>query len=382
MASAARRPKAFFFDSSLWSLVHFRGAVIQAMVDAGWEVIILCPKESIESSPRIADCRLVELDVERTTTSIRFFLRTMMVFHSHVRRERPDVVFAYTLKPILVSGLVNLVSRFHAVMVFAGLGQLLNQSGIKSILAKAVTRLALLTARKVILSNRDDLAYFAPPFFFSHASFTVLPYGEGLDTRHYVPPLPPGDNPRRISFLMIGRLLKEKGVLEFIESARRIKKDFPEATFVLCGYLDRNHPNAIEKEVIDKACQDGALDFIGTVADTRPYLNQSRCFVMPSFYNEGMNRSIMDALAMGVPVITTNNRGCRDLVQDGRTGFIVRPRDVAELCDKMRRVLTMDEPDWAAMSCEATGFAKEHLDDSRVVAIYREVVRSLMPAAW
>lgn len=382
MASWPRRPKAFFFDSSLWSLVHFRGAVIQAMVNAGWEVVILCPKESTDPSHRIAECRLIELDVQRTTTSIRLFLRTMKIFHNHVRKEQPDVVFAYTLKPILISGLVNLVARFQAVMVFAGLGQLLNQSGVKSLMAKAVTRLALLTARKVILSNRDDLAYFAPPFFFSHASFTVLPYGEGLDTKHYAPTLPLGENLRRISFLMVGRLLKEKGVLEFIESAGRIKQEFPEAAFVLCGYLDLDHPNAIPKEVIDQACQDGLIDFIGVVADTRPYLNQSKCFVMPSYYNEGMNRSIMDALAMGVPVVTTDNRGCRDLIQDGKTGFIIQPRNVADLCDKMRRLLTMDDPAWAAMSREATGFASEHLDDSRVVAIYREVVREIRPSTW
>jgi glycosyltransferase involved in cell wall biosynthesis len=348
------------------------------MVDAGWEVVILCPKESNESSRQITGCRLVELDVERTTTSILLFLKTMKVFHDLVLRERPDVVFAYTLKPILISGLVNLVTRFHAVMVFAGLGQLLNLSGVKSLLAKAVTRLALLTARKIILSNRDDLAYFAPPFFYSHSSFTVLPYGEGLDTRHYATALGLGENSRKISFLMIGRLLKEKGVLEFIESARKIKKEFPEATFVLCGYLDLNHPNAIAQDVIEQACQDGLLDFLGTVADTRPYLDQSRCFVMPSFYNEGMNRSIMDALAMGVPVITTDNRGCRDLVQDGRTGFIVQPRNINELCDRMLQILNMDEVAWVTMSREATKFAREHLDDSRVAAIYLEVVRDLM----
>lgn len=380
MASWPHRPKAFFFDSSLWSLVHFRGAVIRAMVNAGWEVIILGPKEPLEPTHRIDGCRLIELDVERTTTSIRLFLKTMKIFHAHVRKEQPDLVFAYTLKPVLVSGFVNLVSRFQAIMVFAGLGQLLNQSGVKSLLTKAVIRLALLRARKVILSNQDDLAYFAPPFFFNRASFTVLPYGEGLDTRHYAPPLPLAVNPRRISFLMIGRLLREKGVMEFIESARRIKHEFPETNFVLCGYRDLNHPNAVAKEVIDQASQDGLIDFIGSVADTRPYLNQSKCFVMPSYYHEGMNRSIMDALAMGVPVITTDNRGCRDLVQDDRTGFIVRPRNVPDLCDKMRRLLAMDEQSWVAMSSEATRFAKEHLDNSHVVAIYHGLVSEICPS--
>jgi glycosyltransferase involved in cell wall biosynthesis len=382
MTASLRRPKAFFFDNSLWSLFHFRRAVIQSMLDAGWEIIILCPIESIEPIHRISGCRYVELDVERTTTSIWQVLKTTMLFHEHVRRERPDIVFAYTLKPILISGIANLFTKFHTVMVFAGLGQLLNLSGLKAMLAKAATRLALLTARKVILSNRDDLSYFSLPYFFSHSSFIVLPYGEGVDTTRYSPAQNHEVSPRSISFLMIGRLLEEKGVLQFIESARTIKLEFPDARFVLCGYLDTNHPNAIPKTVIDQACQDGLIEFIGTVQDTRLYLDQSRCFVMPSFYNEGMNRSIMDALAMGVPVITTNNRGCRELVQDGRTGFIVQPRSVSELCDKMRSVLVMDEPVWAAMSHEARLFAKEHLDDSCVATIYRKVVREILPSDW
>lgn len=352
------------------------------MIDAGWEVVILCPKESIDSSLWVSGCRHIELDVERTTTSIRALLGTMKTFFWHVKREHPDVVFSYTLKPILVSGTVNLITKYQAIMIFAGLGQLLNQSGIKSFLAKSATRLALLKTHKVILSNKDDLAYFSPPFFFRKKFFNILPYGEGLDTKHFAPGLPQGESYRRISFLMIGRLLKEKGVLEFIESARRIKKIHPNATFVLCGYLDKSHPNAIAKEVIDHACKEGLIDFIGTVTDTRIYLNQTKCFVMPSYYNEGMNRSIMDALAMGVPVITTDNRGCRDLVQDGITGFIIKPRNVTELCDRMHQVLTMDEQDWMTISAEATKFAKDHLDDSHVVTTYRDVVREIIPTPW
>jgi glycosyltransferase involved in cell wall biosynthesis len=377
-----KRAKAFFFDSSLWALHHFRGAVIRSLIDAGWEIIILCPREEIDPMLKIPGCRYLELDVGRTTTSILSLISTIISFYSHVQRERPDFVFSYTIKPIWISGIVSWISNYHAIMIFAGLGQLLNQSKFKSMLVKTLTGLSLAFAKKIILSNKDDFQYFLRSFFFKKSSFVVLPYGEGLDTNYFSPEVFPIGHVRKITFLMIGRLLIEKGVLQFIESARRIKKDYPDSSFILCGYLDFDHPKAISKEVIEDACADGLIDFVGTVPDTRSHLNDSKCFIMPSFYNEGMNRSIMDALSMGVPVITTDNRGCRDLVQDEKTGFIVQPKSIDDLCYRMRSMLLMSESDWSVMSVQARNFAINNLDVAAVVNVYRGVVNEISPSSW
>jgi len=366
------------------SLTQFRGDMLQAMVAAGHEVTALAPAEdpamAPDGDPGFVPTRLKAWGVRfrpvplgRTGLNPLADLRTLGALVSAFRETRPDLLLSYTIKPVIYGSLAAAWAGIpHRFAMITGVGSALQGQGagmgLLASLARRMYRLGLAKAEGVFFQNGDDRAFFEANRLLAPGCRVTMINGSGVDLAHFAPrPQPSGP----ATFLMVARLTRDKGVLEFAEAARRLKARHPGSRCVLVGPFDSN-PTAVSRDQVEQWGREGILDYRGATADVRPFLADSHVFVLPS-YGEGTPRSVLEALATGRAVVTTLAPGCRETVIEGQTGFLVPVRDPAALAEAMARFV--EDPSLAArMGQGARAYAEAKYD---VHAVNRVILDAL-----
>ncbi len=318
------------------TLVNFQGPLIEAMQAAGHRVTAAGSGASASADAWFArrNVAYVDVPIERAGLNPIADWRTLSAFLALMRAVKPDLLFAYMIKPV-VYGLIaaRLAGVKRRTAMITGLGYAFTDSPDESAVARAKRKavnvaargayaLSLRFADTVIFQNPDDRAAFAAMGLTARVSRVGLVNGSGVDLAHFAPaPMPEGP----ITFLMIARLLRDKGVYEYVEAARLVKRAQPQARFVLVGPFDPN-PTAVKPHEVDAWVAEGVIDYKGAVEDVRPHIAACHVFVLPS-YREGTPRTVLEAMAMGRPVITTDVPGCRETVRTGENGFLVTVRN-------------------------------------------------------
>ncbi|TCD04320.1 glycosyltransferase family 1 protein [Erythrobacteraceae bacterium CFH 75059] len=356
--------------SGAGSLANFRGPLIRRFVERGCRVYALAPDHdaTTRAQVRALGAEPIDISLERTGLRPARDMVDMLRLVATLRRLRPDMTFAYFIKPViygtLAATLAGVPRRFAMV---AGLGYVFTSDGSADTLKRralrmAATRLYSIAFRlchRVFLQNEDDAAVLCGGGVLPRAKLAMV-RGSGVDLAHF-PPADPVTAP--VTFILVARLLREKGIVEYAEAARRIKATNPDTVFLLAGGLDTN-PGALSREVVASWVAEGVIEWPGQVADIRPWLARSSVFVLPS-YREGKPRSTQEAMAMARPVITTDAPGCRDTVEEGVNGYMVPVRDPRALEAAMRRFL--ENPDLIArMGRESRALAEERFDVHRI----------------
>jgi glycosyltransferase involved in cell wall biosynthesis len=357
-------------SSHAGSLVRFRGPLIGELVAAGVEVHALAPDFTPELRHELAERGAAPVDISLDRTGMHplrdalDLLRLARV----LRRIRPDATFAYFIKPVIygtIAAQLAGVSRRFALM--AGMGYVFTPGeGAESIRRRVLRstvsgllRRALDACQKVFFHNGDDIAELARLGLLDPAR-AVLLGGTGIDLDTH-PETPPPQEP--ISFLLVARLLREKGIPEFVEAAALVKARYPETRFGLVGGLDSN-PGAIAREEVDRWVSTGLIEWHGHVEDVRPFYRACSVYVLPS-WREGKPRSTQEAMAIGRAVITTDTVGCRDTVEPGVNGFLVPLRDPAALAEAM--IGFLERPELiASMGRASRRLAEERYDVRRI----------------
>ncbi len=319
------------------SILRFRKELLLHLVSKGHNVSVIASSASASEVYEIENLGLRYIDVLIEGRSLNPFTNIVSLWMLGLAliRINPDVVLSYTIKPNIFLGIINIfIRRFRHFPLVTGLGSSFSRGGFsKAILAHFVYllyRIAFSRAIHVFFQNVDDMEIFTKSLALeSGACSRVFGTGVPLDYYSYVPPPATG-----CIFLMITRLLVEKGVLEFIAAAGILKDLAPGSKFVLVGGFEGG-PDGVSVGVIDGAVADGWIEYFGHVDDVRPYLADSHVFVLPSYYREGLPRSILEAMSVGRAILTTDNVGCRDTVTAGVNGWLVPVRDVPALADKM-----------------------------------------------
>ncbi|MBL3554919.1 MULTISPECIES: glycosyltransferase family 4 protein [Marinobacter] len=325
------------------SLIKFRGPLLQALLTKGLEVHVAAPDlsgaEEIRCELAALGVTLHETGLKRTGTNPVADLGTVLELWRLMRRIRPDYVLGYTIKPViygsLAGWLAGVPNRFSLVtgLGYAFIGEASGKRGLLRKLVQRLYRFGLAKSRKVFFQNPDDEELFRKLDLLPVAVPSCVVNGSGVDVTEYsVAPLP-----YRPSFLLIARLLGDKGVREYAEAARLVKAQCPLASFKLVGWVDDN-PDAIGQHELDEWINTGALEFLGKLADVRPAIEACSVYVLPS-YREGTPRTVLEAMAMGRPVITTDAPGCRETVIDGDNGFLVPVQAIDELASAMIRFI-------------------------------------------
>lgn len=368
------RARVVLLGSYAPSLINLRASLIEAMVARGHQVFALAPDISEDVAARVRElgAEPVSVTLGRTSLNVIGALRTVRELRLQVRRLKPDVVIAYTIKPIVLgapAARAEGVKRFVAMITGMGYpfqGGLHPKRVVIKLLAMAMYRRALARSHFVIFQNPDDRRDFQRLRLLPRRVPNGIVNGSGVDLSFFERrPLPPG-----LAFLMIGRFLKDKGIREYGEAAQRLKRDFPHVRVALVGWADES-PDSISRPALDRIIA-GGIDYLGHLADVRPALEACSVYVLPS-YREGTPRSVLEAMAVGRAIITTDAPGCRETVVEGVNGFLVPPRDSQALYGAMRHFIERPE------LCAAMGEGSRRLVEQKYDI--REVNRRILKYA-
>ncbi len=365
--------KVLVIGSLAESLINFRGDLIQELRRAGCEVVAAAPAGPAWVDERLAEwgVRRIVLPMNRTGTAILADLRLLKTLHHVCRTERPDCVLAYTIKPVVYGALAARLAGVRRIAVLVtGLGfTFMPAQGLKNRAVQAVGRLlyraGLRSAHIALFQNPDDEAEFRASGLLGRGLEVRRVAGSGVNLERFpCAPLPA----EPVRFLLIARLLKDKGVREYLDAARRVRSQRPGVEFHLVGPHDTN-PSAISREEIERSMADGSIRYHGPTDDVRPYLRDCHVYVLPS-YREGTPRSVLEALAVGRPVITTDAPGCRETIRTSgpRNGVLVPVADADALTARMLEFSTLPRTDLEAMAASSREFAVSKYDVRRVNA--------------
>ncbi|MER1967986.1 glycosyltransferase family 4 protein [Castellaniella sp. GW247-6E4] len=354
------------------SLLNFRGALIDELLRAGVEVHVAAPgldQGEVAQALRSRGAIPHDIPLQRTgmnpvadMVAIRDLRRLMISL-------RPDVFLGYTVKPVIYGLLAARfagVKRRYALITGLGYAFQSQQAGVKARLVSGVVRglyrLSLRGADRVFFQNRDDEELFGALGFLGTEVPSEVVNGSGVDTDHFeCVPVPEG----RVVFLMIARLLVAKGVREYARAAKVLRREHPDASFRLAGWLDGG-PDSIGADELATWVDGGILEYLGRLADVRPALRECTVYVLPS-YREGTPRTVLEAMATGRAVITTDAPGCRETVVDGENGYLVPVGDDDELAAAMRRLIAAPHV-VREMGVRSRSIAEEKYDVRRVNA--------------
>lgn len=354
------------------SLILFRGKLIEALVARGHRVVAMAAAipDDIAERLRAIGAEPVSVRIANQSLNPVSALASLVGLRRALRAVRPDAIIAYTAKPVTLGGLAaRAVAGARFVPMITGLGFAFIQGrGARRRLARRAAlllyRAALRRSRLVIFQNPDDRDFFLANRLVPRRAESLVVGGSGVDLDHYRPaPLP-----QQLAFLMIGRLLGDKGVREYLAAATRLKARHPAVAFRLVGYFDES-PDAVARAEVDRAVAAG-VDYLGRAEDVRPAIAAASVYVLPS-YHEGTPRSVLEAMAMARPIVTTDVPGCRQTVDEGANGLLVAARSVDSLEAAMERLIRAPER-IAEMGRASRALAEARFDVDKVNAAILE----------
>jgi glycosyltransferase involved in cell wall biosynthesis len=362
--------------NTAWYLYNFRLNLMQALMADGHTVVAIAPHDAYADRICASGAQFASVPISGRGTNPISELRTVMRLHRVLQQRRVDMVLTFTPKGNLYAGLSCIWSGRPFAANVSGLGRAFVKRTWLTRLVEVLYRLTFSRALRVFFQNNEDMEVFVTKRLVPADRAERLP-GSGVDLtrfRHSVPPARPQDAP---VFLLVARLLWDKGVGEFVEAARLLRARHPAARFQLLGFTDVANPSAISVAQIQDWVNEGCIEFLGSSDDVRQFMQDADCVVLPSNYREGVPRTLLEAAAMGRPVITTDAPGCRDTVIDGVSGFLCRPVDSADLADKFFRFTDLSAQERNAMGLAGRRLMESRFDEGLVINRYR----ALLPAS-
>jgi len=361
-----------------FAIYTYRQGVIRMLVAKGVRVIVLAPRDRTFALLEEMGCRCIDLPVASKGTNPLDDLRTLAALYRHYRTIRPNVVFHYTIKANIYGSVAAWLARVPSIAVTTGLGYVFIRKSRAARVAKALYRFAFRFPHEVWFLNRDDHSAFLKECLLARPERAKLLHGEGVDIAHFgLTPLP---RAHPFSFVLIGRLLWDKGVAEYVEAARMLRPRYPHARFQLLGPVGVDNPSAITQADVDNWRKEGIIEYLGEAHDVRPVIANADCVVLPS-YREGVPRTLMEASAMGRPIVATDVPGCREVVADGVTGLLCEAKNARSLADKLAQVLDMDEDARREMGLRGREKVIAEFDEALVVERYRQTLLALTGAS-
>lgn len=355
------------------SLFWFRVDMMRSFLEAGCEVLAVGDGAEEEWAPKFAELgiRYRSIPVQRNGTNPAKDLVTLRALHQLLKEEKPDKIFAYQAKTVIYGGIAASmcgIREFYPLI--AGVGSVFLGDGFKRKLIRSILvteyRLGMRWAPKVFFQNRDDLKVFVDHGIVKEEKAVML-HGSGVN----IEKLTPAPLPEQPGFLCISRLIRDKGVREYLDAARKLHTIRPEVSCVLVGPFDTN-PSAIQPEELQPYLDDGSVTYVGEQKDVQPWLKQCTAYVLPS-YHEGTPKTVLEAMACGRPTITTDAPGCRETVTDGVNGYLVPVKNVDAIVDAMERILD-DTETTERMTGEARRICEERYDVRKVNRIIRQTM--------
>lgn len=326
--------------NSTWNIYNFRLNIIKKLLDEKWRVIVIAPLDEYikykELFPTVKHIPLQNL--QRNGKSPVDDIKLLFELKTIYQRLKPDLVLHYTHKPNIFGGMAAKMTGIESIAVITGLGYPFLHQGMTNKVTKRLYRLVNKYHRHFIFENEDDKQYFIDEKILTRKR-AVAVNGCGVDITHYQP-YPNGKVKTKTVFTFLGRLLYDKGIVEFVEAAKIIKQNHKSVEFWVAGELDDGNPSMVKKQELLEWIDKGDIIYHGFVKDVKPIIAKSDCIVLPS-YREGMPRIVLEGMAMAKPIITTRTAGCRQTIKEGENGYLVEVGDAKDLSMAMEQFLSL-----------------------------------------
>lgn len=359
--------------NSSWNIINFRSGLIKALIAKGFDVIAIAPEDKYSHHIQEMGCKYISIPMKVQGKNIFFdiylFLRYLKIFY----QEKPDALLTFTIKPNIYGSFAARILRIPRINNISGLGTVFINPGFLTKVVKYLYKLALKNANVVFFQNIDDRTYFVREKITKPKQSRVIP-GSGINLKNFeYARLNKPKNLGELSFLLIARMLWDKGIEEYVNAAKIVKNESPNSKFFLLGPLDINNPAGITLNQITQWSNDGYIDYLGTSDQVSDVILLSDCIVLPS-YREGVPRSLLEGAAMGRPLIATDVAGCKETIEDGSNGFLCMPRDAEDLADKMIILIKLSHEERQLMGCKGREKVEIEFDEKIVIENYLSAI--------
>ena len=375
--------KVLLLANNSGGLFKFRRELLEALIAKGHEVFLSVPNGDFIDEMQQMGCHFIETEISRHGTNPLTDLALTKKYCSIIKSVKPDIVFTYTIKPNVYGGIACQLCKVLYVANVTGLGTAVENGGILQKITLALYRTGLRKAKRVFFQNQANL-----DFMLRHkvvrGAYSLLP-GSGVNLERFAP-LPYPDETDGIHFVFISRIMREKGIEQYLETAKHFKiaepaeapdsrhsdprrgeesSAVPKITFHICGFCEPEY-----KGKLDEYIKKGFVIYHGMVRDVREILKNVHCTVHPSFYPEGLSNVLLESSASARPIITTDRSGCKEVVDDGVNGFIVKQRDSADLIQKIEQFIALPHEEKMKMGLAGRAKVEREFDRKIVVKAY------------
>lgn len=363
------KKKVLILGNSHLVVFKFRGELIEELVKQNYDVYVCFPNGPFgdgEESAKKYGCHFIEIPMERRGTNPVKDLQLIKNYFLIIKKTKPDMVLAYTVKPDVYGGIVCRILQIPFMPNITGLGKGLDEKGLIQKITVFLYKLAVKKSSCVFFQNNNDKAFFDAAGI-KYEKGIVLP-GSGVNLEKFKPlPYPEKNEPVR--FIYVARVMKAKGIEQYLDAAHEIKKMYPDTEFHICGYCEEDY-----KKILAEKSRNKEIIYHGLVDDVQKYEESCHCVVLPSFHPEGISNVLLEGAACARPLITTDHAGCRETVTDRVTGYIVIQQDSMDLIDKMRKFIELPYDSKKRMGEEGRRKIEMEFDRKTVVDAYSKEI--------
>lgn len=364
--------KILILGNSHLVVFGFRGELIEKLICDGYDVTVCFPNGPFgegEQTSKEYGCHFIENHIDRRGTNPISDIFIIKEYISIIHRVNPDMVLAYTVKCDVYGGIACRITHTPFIPNITGLGKGLDEGGLVRKIIIILYKIAIKKARCVFFQNEDDNSFF-DNHGMKYGKGIVLP-GSGVNLSKFNPlPYPNEDEP--IRFIYVARVMRAKGIEQFFDAAHEIKKRYPKTEFHICGYCEENYKTRLDEKVDARE-----IVYHGLVDDVKKYEQNCHCVVLPSFHPEGISNVLLEGAACARPLITTDHAGCKETVDDGITGYIVKQRDSKDLIDKMIKFIELPYDEKVQMGIAGRKKIEQQFNRTIVVDAYMREIGTL-----
>jgi glycosyltransferase involved in cell wall biosynthesis len=357
-----------------WNIYNFRMGLVNSFLKSGHEVYTIAPRDSYSQMLQDAGCRYVELKMDSRGANPLKDMGLILELYRIYKKIKPDIVLHFTIKPNIYGSIAARLLNIPVINNVCGLGTIFLTNNLTSKIAIWMYKVAFHFPKNIFFQNEDDLKLFVDKKLVKKDLCHLLP-GSGIDLEKFKP-VPKNKNDK-FTFLLISRLIHDKGILEYVEAVRKLKKKGIEAKFQILGAKDTKHKRGIPSEIIDGWIESNLVEYLGTTNNVVDHLEYADCVVLPS-YREGAPRSLLEAASLAKPIIATDVPGCRQVVLDQVNGLLCKVKDAEDLAEKMELMHRMDDSKRNDMGLKGRKLMEEVFDEKIVIKIYQDQIKKIV----
>lgn len=367
--------KIIFSSNIAWSIFNFRLKLLKSLQDDGHEIYTVAFPDEYSEKLKEQGFHFTAINLKNNATNPVEDLKSIYSYYKIYKKISPDVICHNAIKPNIYGTIAASMLKIPVVNNISGLGTLFIKKSFSTQIAKLLYRFSQRKASKIFFQNEDDLNLFLENKIIKNSKAQVIP-GSGVDTYRFVP------NEAKVegldfTFLFIGRLLYDKGIREYVDAVKLLKNKYPKTKFSILGPLYKNNATAISKETLTDWTNNGEIIYLGHTDRVEEIMKDVDCVVLPS-YREGLSKVLIEASSMGLPIVTTDVPGCRDVVIDDVTGFLCKVKNSIDLANKMEKMLLMSSKERMKMGYYARKRAVEVFDEKIIIGHYKEAIYALV----